>query len=93
MVGRPEAELRESLWPGGIQPKVAEPVFRVENGMLIMESPTEGASIAYRINGKGTVEGGWYLYSKPVEVSEGDVVTAVCTRIGYKATEEIAYKI
>jgi arylsulfatase A-like enzyme len=93
MVGRPEAELRDQLWPGGVQPQVGEPQFSVRRGKLTIENPTEGASIAYRVNGKGTVEGGWYLYSKPVEVSEGDVVTVVCTRIGYKPTAEVTYTI
>ncbi|MDF9827368.1 N-sulfoglucosamine sulfohydrolase [Ereboglobus sp. PH5-10] len=89
--GKPESALREHLWPGGEQPRVADPVFTRAKRKLTIECPTPGASIAYQINGEGLARGHWKLYTGPLTIKNGDKVTAVCTRIGYKPTGEIAY--
>ncbi|HEX7905418.1 MAG TPA: sulfatase-like hydrolase/transferase [Chitinophagaceae bacterium] len=87
-LGLSEAELREKLWPGGNQPLVEQPVFtELADGKIKINCITKGASIAYQVNGKGLRENHWFLYSKPIALKKGDILTAVATRIGYKPSE------
>ena len=50
-------------------------------------SPTEGASIAYQIDGAGLRPGHWLLYTGPFEAPAGALVTATAIRIGYAQSE------
>jgi arylsulfatase A-like enzyme len=90
--GKPESELREHLWPGGVQPKVVNPVFTRVKNKLTIECPTKGVSIAYQINGRGLTKKHWHLYTEPINITEDDKVTVICTRIGYKSTGEVSYE-
>jgi hypothetical protein len=83
----PEKELVYSMWPGGIQPVTENPVIRIENGLVSLSCPTEGASIAYQINGKGYNEKHTFLYTEPFAINENDIVTARAFRIGYKPSD------
>ena len=78
----PEAGLKESMWPGGVQPVTADPIIVLRDGMVSIGCATEGASIAY------TTETGehphWLLYTGPFTAAKGDVVQARSVRIGYK---------
>ncbi len=87
----PEKQLVESMWPGLKQPVTEAPEFKKQDRKVVMTSPTEGASIAYQINGKGFKAGHWFLYHKPVMISEGDTITAVAIRIGYKQSEKKSF--
>jgi hypothetical protein len=88
----PETELIKKLWPpDGIQPVTDAPLITLsepDNGKLYVNfhSSTEGASIGYRVNGKGT----WLVYFKPVEITESDTVSAIAHRIGYKPSETVS---
>lgn len=79
-----EPELIEKFWPGRVQPVVEQPIISIKNGMATLTCSTPGASIAYQINGKGLNEKHWYLYTKPFPVQDGDNVTAIGARAGYK---------
>lgn len=84
-LGLNEAQLRERLWPGGEQPVTKQPGFSVlADGTIQMDCPTAGSSIAYQVNGRGLGENHWLLYSKPILLKKGEVLTAIATRIGYK---------
>ncbi len=55
--------------------------------ILQMQSATQGASIAYRLD----EEEGWRLYSRPVVLERGTTkVTAKAVRIGYADSEEVS---
>ena len=87
----PEKELAEKMWPGGVQPETGNPEIKIKENKAIIQSPTEGASIAYQVSDKDEVgEKGknWSLYTGPLEVSKGDTIKAVAIRIGYKQSQE-----
>lgn len=87
-----EKELVWSMWPGGIQPETLAPVFSEERGKLLLESATEGASIAWMINeNTPRPHKRWLLYHQPIEASPGDTITAVAIRIGYKQSEKTSF--
>lgn len=91
-LGLTEAELRERLWPGGVQPEVAAPEMRTDrNGCVKIVCATKGASIAYQIDGRGYDEKHWLLYTAPVHLEPGQTLTAVATRIGYKTSDVTTY--
>lgn len=91
-LGLTEAELREKLWPGGKQPLVAAPEFsKTKDEKMVVFSSTEGASIAYQINGRGHTENHWWLYHDPIELKTGDELTVIATRIGFKPSKKVSY--
>lgn len=79
-----EPELIERFRPGGVQPVVARPEVKIENGTATLTCATEGASIAYQINGRGLNERHWHLYTQPFSVKPGDRIAAIGVRAGYK---------
>ena len=87
-----EKELVWEMWPGGVQPITEDPVISESNDSIIISCSTEGASIAYQINGKGFKEGHWFLYTKPFVIGEGDVVSARAIRIGFKESGEVFWE-
>ncbi len=80
----PEKELVASMWPDMVQPVTENPVINIEDGKVSISCKTEGASIAYQLNGKGYNEEHTFLYAGPFEIAEGYVVSAQAFRIGYK---------
>ena len=84
-LGLSEAQLRDKLWPGGVQPVVAKPVItKMRGGRIKISCKTKGASIGYQVNGQGLKPNHWFLYSAPIELKAGQTLTAVATRIGYE---------
>lgn len=88
-----EKDLVWSMWPDGIQPQTSAPVIEQHGKRIRLTCKTEGASIAYQLNGKGYKKDHWFLYAKPFSVKTGDVVTAVAIRIGYKQSEQKQFRI
>lgn len=83
----PEPELVKKLWPpDGIQPVTEDVTFNISDGNLILDSPTEGASIAYQLN---EAIGGnhWMLYTGPLQTGRVDSLLATAIRIGYKQSQ------
>jgi len=84
----PEAELRESLWPGGEQPVTADPEVTLEANELRIACATPGASIGYKILLPGEEEpAAWQVYTEPVALPANAIVIAVAHRIGYAPSE------
>jgi len=75
----PEVQLRESFWPGGVQPVTQAPSLRLVEGLIEARSASEGASIGYRREG----EAGWSLYTAPVPVAPGESIEARAIRYGW----------
>ena len=94
-IGRiPEPEFDEMKRPGGQWQKTATPRFAPartagEKKHIAITCATEGASIAYRI-GKNS---GWKLYTKPVPLETGRVLSAKACRIGFKDSNEVRFKL
>lgn len=80
----PETELIKRLWPpDGRQPTTADPVIRVAEGKATLTCQAEGASLAYRLDGKGP----WHLYTKPFPVPAGTRIEAQAIRLGWKPSK------
>lgn len=86
-----EAESWEYMWPGGKQPAVPDPVIDARSGHVRIASELEGVSFAYQINGKGYSEDHWFLYSEPLRLHKGDVLTVIGCRAGMKDSRVVTY--
>lgn len=87
-----EEQSRDLMLPnGGKQPSLAVPSVAERGGKVILSSDNKGASIVYKINGKGHTKSSWFLYSEPVQVTPGDKITAIATRAGYLNSEQMEY--
>jgi N-sulfoglucosamine sulfohydrolase len=84
-----EKELVWSMWPNGNQPFTENPIISNKDGEVAISCRTEGASIAYQINGKGYNPDHWFLYTGPFTANKGDIITSTAIRIGYKQSEVI----
>ena len=83
----PETTLVKKLWPpDGVQPQTEPVQFAYADSVfsdvvtVTLASPTEGASIAYALNG-GT---DWKLYTEPIRLTESAMLRAQAIRIGYQ---------
>lgn len=85
-----EKDLVYSMWPGGIQPVTEDPVVEVKGLEVSIHCSTEGASIAYQIDGKGLNEKHHFLYTGTFKIKEGQVVTARAYRIGYQPSAVVS---
>ena len=85
-----EEEMAEQFWPRGQQPVTRPPVIRVDKrGWAHIRSPSEGASIGYRIN-----RGEWKVYRIPLRLQREDVLTAKAVRYGWResATRSVVHE-
>jgi len=83
-----EKQLVWSMWPNSIQPNIEKQIVKTKCNTAIISCNTRGASIAYQINGKGYSEKSWFVYSKPLQIKEGDKISALAIRIGFKESEK-----
>jgi N-sulfoglucosamine sulfohydrolase len=90
---RPETELVASMWPGGVQPATAPPAVSWRDGRVEMECPTEGAAIAYQVDGRGYGPDHWLLYTGPFAAGAGSVVTATANRVGYAPSPTVSFTV
>jgi hypothetical protein len=91
--GLPERELREEMWPDGTQPMTSAPVLRARDGRVTIECATEGAAIAYQVDGQGLRPGHWRLYTEPISAGKGAVVTAAANRVGWAPSSEVRFEV
>ena len=90
---RREADLVESMWPGGVQPKTAVPAVSWTDGRVEIECPTEGAAIAYQVDGRGYRPGHWLLYTAPFDAPSGSTVSATAIRVGYTQSGAVEFAV
>ncbi|MFA0739962.1 MAG: hypothetical protein DFNUSKGM_000058 [Candidatus Fervidibacter sacchari] len=93
----PEPELAEMMRPNGKWQRTAKPYLTVleqtENSATVeLKCPTEGASIAYRIDADGK-QGRWQLYTKPVTVRKGETLVAKACRLGCFDSDEVVWRL
>ncbi|MGI8907201.1 MAG: sulfatase-like hydrolase/transferase [Candidatus Sumerlaeaceae bacterium] len=85
----PEAQLQEQMRPGGKWSQAASPVITVNSdGQVVLQSETDGASIAYRKETKQAKQP-WVLYSGPVAVDQPTTITAKACRLGWNDSAEV----
>jgi hypothetical protein len=58
-----------------------------------MESPTEGAAIAYQVDGRGYGPDHWLLYTGPFEARSGSTVSATAIRVGYEQSGTVEFSV
>lgn len=80
----PETEQAEAMWPGDRQPATAPPTITVEGGRIRLSSATEGASVAYRVDGDPR----WHIYREPIPGDSIGYLVAKAVRYGYAESEE-----
>lgn len=86
----PETELIKKLWPpDGKQPVTQTPRVRIEGTQVAVTCATEGASIAYRVDGKGR----WLLYTGPFKAKRSSAVEAQAIRLGWKKSGTISARV
>ncbi len=90
---RPENDLVESMWPGGVQPTTAPPAVSWARGQVEIESSTEGAAIAYQVDGRGYGPDHWLLYTGPFDARSGSTVTAAAIRVGYAQSGTVEFLV
>jgi hypothetical protein len=90
---RPETELRESMWPGGVQPTTAAPAVSWTEGKIAIQCPTEGAAIAYQVDGEGYGPDHWLFYTGPFEAPAGSTVSATAIRVGYVQSGTVEFTV
>jgi N-sulfoglucosamine sulfohydrolase len=91
--GRPERELLEAMWPGGVQPVTAAPSIAWAGGRVAIESPAPGSAVAYQVDGRGLRPDHWFLYTRPFAAPAGATVTAVANRVGYAPSGPVSFVV
>ncbi|MHC4691857.1 MAG: sulfatase-like hydrolase/transferase [Planctomycetota bacterium] len=97
----PEPEFDEMKRPGGVFQKTAKPWFLISSSgrsgsgaeYVTINCATAGASIAYRIEEKGSKKTGFELYTKHVLLKRGQLLRAKACRIGFKDSDETKFKL
>ncbi len=85
----PESELIRKLWPpDGKQAGTASPKVETPGDSIAITCETEGASIAYRLNGSGA----WQLYSGPFDLERPFRLEAQAIRLGWKPSPVIDFQ-
>ena len=86
-----EKENRLLMWPDGKQPILNSPIINQTKNFIDISSHDDGISIAYQINGKGYSPNHWLLYTKPIKIKNGDIVTAISVRAGCKSSSVVEF--
>lgn len=89
----PEPELDAMMRPDDVSFQTAPPAVSVrEQGegrfVVDLRSQTDGASVAYRVG-----ESRWKLWTKPILLEQGEVLTAKACRLGCPDSEEVTYRV
>ena len=80
-----EATMVERMWPGGEQPQTEAPSIERVDQRVSVRSPTEGASVLYRVEGQRE-----RIYAGPFIAPPGSRITAQAIRYGYRESDEVS---
>ena len=79
-----ETDLIETFWPNKKQPKTADPMITIIDGMLHVTCETDGAGIGYKYRPSDIQPHiGWRTYTKPFKVYGNQEVELISHRIGF----------
>ena len=87
----PEAVLMGEMKPGGLTPQVQPPVPRIVGGKVAFQSPTEGASVVYRVQRPGDRWDDWQLLTKSLALPSGSTIEAIACRIGFQDSKPVRH--
>ncbi len=89
-----EQESRDLMLPNVVQPQLKPVAVKCAGSNVKISAAEKGASIVYRIDGKGPSAKGWYLYTAPIKgLRAGQKVTAIATRAGYTDSEQTSLTV
>lgn len=83
-----EQEMIARIQPNGQQGITPIPTVRIGSSGVTIQSRERHASLGYRLN-----KGDWQLYTGPISVKSGDLVTAKAVRYGWTESETISVTI
>ena len=88
-----EKECREIFFPDGKQRIAEKAEIKNTNNGLTFLSKTKGVSFAYQINDSGLNKDHWFIYSKPILLKKGDILSVIAARAGYINSKKTTYSI
>ncbi|MEM8500791.1 MAG: sulfatase [Pseudomonadota bacterium] len=83
-----EQEMIKRIQANGQQGITPVPTVRIGSSGVTIQSRERHASLGYRLN-----EGNWQLYTGPISVKSGDLITAKAVRYGWTESETISVTI
>lgn len=84
----PEKDLVAKLWQGKkTKPQTANPIITFKQDKVHISSPTDGASISYKVIHNNYQPRAWQQYLQPIVVPKGAKIEVVAHRIGYQESE------
>lgn len=83
-----EQEMIERIQPSGQQGITPVPTVRIGSSGVTIQSRERHASLGYSLN-----DGDWQLYTSPIKVQSGDLITAKAVRYGWTESETISVTI
>ena len=87
----PERELIKKLWNGkDTQPSTSEPIISNDNGKVIINCETKGASIGFKVvkNGEKAPRS-WEVYKSAIDIPKGAKLLVQAHRIGFRPSSVI----
>tara|TARA_B100000579_G_C22831818_1_gene856470 strand:- start:1157 stop:2605 length:1449 start_codon:yes stop_codon:yes gene_type:complete len=88
-----ETDLIETFWPNKKQPKTADPIITIIDGMIHATCETDGAGIGYRYRPLDIQPHlGWRPYTKPLKVDGKQKVDWISHRIGFLPSQIKKYE-
>jgi len=94
MPNLPERQLINQLWQGSEQqPITSAPEVHMSDGVVSIQSETNGASIAYKIIKNKESPESWAVYQGPFKAESGTEIRTVAHRIGYQESSEITHLV
>ena len=88
-----ETDLIETFWPDKKQPKTADPIITIIDGILNVNCETDGAGIGYKYRLSDIQPHlGWRPYTKPFKVDEKQELEFISHRIGFLPSQIKKYK-
>ena len=83
-----ESRLVDKIWDGKTtKPITADPKIIFKDGMALLSSSTEGASLSYKLIQDNHEPEVWDIYEKPIEIPSDTTLKVQAHRIGYEPSE------
>jgi hypothetical protein len=88
-----ERDLVTKIWNGAsTKPRTEMPQASLEEGRVTLSSPTEGASISYKVVQDDFEPKGWKIYTEPFQMTNDARLLIQAHRIGFEPSETVQWK-
>ncbi len=88
-----ERDLVAKIWNGAsTKPRTEMPQASLEEGRVTLSSPTEGASISYKVVQDDVEPKGWKVYTEPFQMTNDARLLIQAHRIGFEPSETVQWK-